>query len=755
MPMVPQYQGGVPQVQDNGSVGAAIVRLPESNFDYAKVMEKALTPVNEFANSFTKTMEVERARMIKAESDDAERQAIDIINDKLMGENGYLGQSGKNAVDGYQSAMEGLRSSLDKVVSDLTPQARQAVESRIYDRLQSATNQANHHRMIQNKQWQLGSSESRVNSIIKDMSMRYSDAEYQRKSIASLMQEAEYTASLKGYDAEQTKAYKEQVYGLAMSSVFVQWAENDPVGAFAAFETQRDSLPPDVSVKLGQSLFAKTSDLLSLSLASSVKEGATAAWIKDPTAKTGDLFIDSLSEDRRVKVTLKAAQLMREGVAEKRKQLTVMTKDNLAQALTTPNVDMLTEDQFVDVEGEKVGRKNYEAYVSQYETNRAIYGFRTASDADIIATVEAAKPKAGSENYAERYKQYESINRAAEQVKKERERDAIQFGIDNEIAGFAGINFEADNAESIVTQLSVRADQMLPQYEERADNNGVPRKVDVSTSAQWGVKPILLSKREASQLVSYLDKSTIDKKVQTLKAIYDAVGDRGVAAIASQMKDGSQTYAFAMSAMGIEDGKSGVSLGEVSLIGADAIKNKLVNINYTAETGDTAKIRKALMGADGVDGVFTDPRVLDSSVEFTTNVLAYQMLNGGGINYKKAIERTFGEIDEFNGKKVIMPRGVTWSHSFRSLVRNKGAEIAKGKGEFIVPGVGKNVSSEQMGDILKDCKLQSYKAGPDGGYQYKVIYNDRLVYTQKRVKDKDGNETSQPVAPLVITLKAN
>ena len=756
MPMIPQYQGGVPQVQDSGSAGGAVVQLPQSNFDYAKVMETAMKPVHEFANSFTKTMEVERARMIKAESDDAERQVIGVLNEAMIGENGYLNQQGKNAVDGYQKALEGVKSSVDSVMAGLSPQAREAIESRIYDRVQSTVNQANQHRMVQNRQWQTGSSESRINALIEDIGVHGSDAQYVEKSTASLMQEADYLCKLRGYDEAQTMEYKGKIQDLAKSKQLLILTDKDPVGAFVLLGSMKDSLSPEVALRLDNQIFTKAKDLFALSLASkaSTADGSKPAWLKDPLAKTGDEFIDSLSPDHRLKIALKAGQLVREGMAEKRTQVSEMAKNSLAQASTNPNAEIIPKDVYIEAYGEKAGEKNYQSYVAQFETNKAILGFTTGSKADNYESVEAAKPKSDSPNYAEEYKLYESQKKAYEQVQKERERDAIQFGVDNQIAGFANIDFEQDNAASIGNQLALRAEEMLPKYEDIADDNGVPRKTDVSMSAKWGVKPQLLSKKEASQLVSYLDKSPIDKRVQMLKNIYNAVGDRGVASLAMQMKNGNADYAMAMSAMGYSD-KSGMSLGEISLLGSDAIKTKMVKIDYTAETGDVAMMRKELMGKDGVKGVFDSPQVLDASVAFLTNVFAYQRSTGGGMSYKKAIERTFGEIEEYNGKKIILPRGVNWMSSFRSLVRNKGAEIAKGKGEFIVPSKVQDISSQQMGDMLKDCKLQSYKMNPDGSYQYKVIYEDRLVYTQKRVKGKDGSEIVAPDAPLVITLKAN
>lgn len=756
MPMIPQFQGGVPQVQDSGNAGISPARLPAQTFDYGKVMETAMKPVQDFANSFTKTIEVERARMIKAESDDAERQVIGALNDALMGENGYLNQQGKNAVDGYKAALEGVKSSVDGIMDGLSPQAREAIQSRVYDRVQSTVNQANQHRMVQNRQWQVGSSEGRLNALIEDIGVHGGDAQYVEKSMASLMQEADYLCNLRGYDEAQTLEYKRKVQDLATSKQLLVLADKDPVSAFVLFGSVKGSLSSEVAIRLDSQIFNQAKDLFALSLVSKANaaDGAKPAWMKDPLAKTGDEFIDSLSPDHRLKITLKASQLTREGLAEKRTQISEMAKNSIAQAKSDPNAVLIPKDVYIEAYGEKAGEKNYQSYVAQFETNKAISGFVYNSKADNYEVAKASKPSVDSPNYAEELKLHESQMKAYEQVQKERESDAIQFGVDNQIAGFANIDFEQDSAVAIENQLAIRAQEMLPKFEEVADDKGIPRKTDVSMSAKWGVKPQLLSKKEASQLVSYLEKSPIDKRVQMMKNIYNAVGDRGVASLAMQMKNGNADYALAMSAMGYSD-KSGMSLGEISLLGSDAIKTKMVKIDYTAETGDVAMIRKELMGKGDVEGVFDNPQVLDASVAFLTNIFAYQRSTGGGMSYKKAVERAFGEIAEYNGKKIVLPRGVNWMSSFRSLVRNKGAEIAKGKGEFIVPSYVRDISSQQMGDMLKDCKLQSYKMDPDGGYQYKVLYEGRLVYTQKRVKGKDGSEIVAPDAPLVITLKAN
>ena len=57
-------------------------------------------------------------------------------------ETGYLTKMGRNAMDDYQPAMEAMTRDVNAIVGKLSPQAREAVQSRVYDRMQSAQSQA-------------------------------------------------------------------------------------------------------------------------------------------------------------------------------------------------------------------------------------------------------------------------------------------------------------------------------------------------------------------------------------------------------------------------------------------------------------------------------------------------------------------------------------------------------------------------------------------------------------------------------------
>lgn len=54
MPMVPTFQGGLPQVRDSGNSGFSPINVPQDRTDYDAVMKKALMPVQEWANSAVK-----------------------------------------------------------------------------------------------------------------------------------------------------------------------------------------------------------------------------------------------------------------------------------------------------------------------------------------------------------------------------------------------------------------------------------------------------------------------------------------------------------------------------------------------------------------------------------------------------------------------------------------------------------------------------------------------------------------------------
>lgn len=141
MPIVPVFQGGTP------NVGVSINQMPAAQqvqvrTNYGRLMNEAMKNVNDAAKGISEVLRIQHARTVKAESDDAEQEVVNIINSYMNSENGFMTKQGKNAMDSYDSTVQGMTKDVNAVIGKLQPATRDAVSSRINDRLNSAVNQA-------------------------------------------------------------------------------------------------------------------------------------------------------------------------------------------------------------------------------------------------------------------------------------------------------------------------------------------------------------------------------------------------------------------------------------------------------------------------------------------------------------------------------------------------------------------------------------------------------------------------------------
>ena len=168
MPMVPIFQGGVPQVGASRAP-ATPLHVPSPSVDYARVMKAALEPLKVGVDAAEKLQHQEEARQIKALSDKAETAYMNAVNARMIDpESGYLTKQGKSASEAYKDTIDGLRGDADKIVGGLAPYVRQAVESRIEDRFQSAQSQAMRWNAQQTQAWHLESSQARIDALTND-----------------------------------------------------------------------------------------------------------------------------------------------------------------------------------------------------------------------------------------------------------------------------------------------------------------------------------------------------------------------------------------------------------------------------------------------------------------------------------------------------------------------------------------------------------------------------------------------------------
>lgn len=710
MPIVPTFQGGVPQVRDNGGSGFVPARAPAVNVDaYGRMMQQAMKPVEEWSNSLTEALRIEHQRTVKAESDDAERQVIDAINARMSGENGYMTQQGKNAMDAFQPTVEGMTADVDKIVGSLQPQVREVIGSRIQDRLSSAVEQARRWNGQQTRAYHLQSSEARVQSLMTDADNHYAETGYLQKTWGSITQEIDYQAAMLGLPAEQVKRLKDQSYDLFTARRFEAWGSDNPVLALQVFKSQRPKVSADIAARIESGLFSKSRDTLALSLAQRPitfdEDGniKNLAWMDDPGAATGDAFIDSLKNDQRLSVVLRARQLRSQMIQMRGDEFNTQVKNNIAEALLGNNPEKMALDQFTEAYGPKKGLKQFKQYELDYEEAQFKFNARNMSDADIDAYLKAMKPVSGSEDFAARTKLYQASVKAANEIKKERQADKVGYALKNEYGNFKALDW--DNATQVQDQLTYRANEMT------------------SMKERWGGKTAILSKDETEALKTKLSGMAPAEQALFLRQKMGGMTEDVQIVLADQIGD---NYGQAIRLQADKNTNKDVV---TYLQGRQAIaENNTVVTNVTNDkfSGTRAQWKR-------LDGLYDGDKLRENVMDAVEGIAAGLILSGSASAssaYDKAFESVVGDIQEYNGRKVALRDGVTMYDLRRTIVawrdRLKGSDKPfarpKSLGENEKPMTGDEFSKYIL-------SAQLLPLGEDNTFS--VVYGDQIMYDVK------------------------
>lgn len=720
MPMVPNFQGNLPQVSDTTSSGAVPVQIPQSNFSYERVMQRAMQPINAAADTAIKMMEIERNRVIKAESDDAERQVMEAINTALNDpDTGYMTKQGRNAMDAYKPTMDDLTRNVNKIVGGLSPQAREAVKSRIDDRMMTAANQAQRWNSQQTRSYQVNSSQARIDSMQKDAAMHYADPSYLKKTQASIDQEVDYLGALAGWDAQTISNMKSAQLDALQASRFSTWAQDDPLSALEALQmTGKGAMSADIRAKLTSQLWGMAKPQLSLLL--SDKLGKTMLDKKDflkqatkPGFSTGIPVIDRLTVPKKLELLTSAYSASATKRAEAQSSLVVDVRNSIATAADTgsdPNV--LSEDRFIEAYGEDDGKKKFEAYMIDFNAAGDSYTMQFMSNDQIKQIIDSYRPSPGDPDYAQQKQAQESLKKAAQTILKARKADPIGCAIATEQFGMKPLNF--NNTSELTSQLRNRV------------------AVSDDMFGGWGLQKVLFSTAEASMLTEILDKSPIENRVGLLKTIADAIGEQGVAIVSNQFSKENRKYSVSLAGFNITNG-GGMSVGEKYLRGVEAIEQKRVRIDPKEEVGAIASFYKTL-GDDpeeGVDGLFASPEAAKATVELARGVYAFNALSGQSSDYEEALNAAVGgEVQAFNGKKIVLPRGVDSSAVFNPDITDalsaQARFVQKGKGVYYAGGIA--ITAKELAEKMPKMTLQTKNVNQDGSVTYSLIYNGVPIY---------------------------
>lgn len=264
MPIVPKYENNVPGIVESGRGFGAPVDNVRPSFDYENVMNRALQPWSQLADSTIKIEAYHRDTVVKAQAD----EQLDAYNKEVQTtlydpEKGYFAQRGKNAVTGWDQAQSDLQSIYDKHLGQIDdPDVREAFKSNALQRLNSVRQKTVVYRNEQNIRWRAQTSKDHADNLVEEFALGGFTPDGQR-TMASLMNEIEYQGRMEGWDEETLKKQKNAYQSLAYASAYSNMSMANPVGALRHFQTDGlKQMSVDVGRKTYQMLFHRSAPQL-------------------------------------------------------------------------------------------------------------------------------------------------------------------------------------------------------------------------------------------------------------------------------------------------------------------------------------------------------------------------------------------------------------------------------------------------------------------------------------------------------------
>lgn len=350
------------------------------------------------------------------------------------------------------------------------------------------------------------------------------------------------------------------------------------------------------------------------------------------------------------------------------------------------------------------------AKVRDAQASRNLWGLDSAGVMDFVNSARTKEAKA-----------------LGVKILKERESDPIGVAMATNQYGITPLNWQ--NTDELKAQLQKRV--------EMAD----------AMAKDWQVPQRLFSKQEAAGLVTLLDSSPIETRVALLKTIADTAGPDGIRMVSGQLKKNSNKYAIAMAGFDITPGDGGITSGEMYLRGLQLIAEKQVKDDPAVETGNVARLYATINpDNDGTQGLFKSDAARADTVELARGILAYQQWAGSG-NIEDAIAAAVGgDVEAYNGKKAVMPKGIKssaiYSEDLGDLVETQAQEVKKARGTFYVSGLA--MTGEELAAKMPKLALQTEKVNSDGSVTYSLMLNgesvfgdDGSLYTFDLVKTKE------------------
>lgn len=518
MPIVPSFQNGVPTVDDAGNTGFTAHAAPQPSNAYAKTFQMAMTTAHEAAGDMVKLELADAARRTKAESDDAEVRAMDIINRYTLDpKTGYFNQLGKNAIDSFEPTREGMTEELKALQEGLSQQAREAVQSRILDRVSRVDGQMLRWKSAQSQQYYLGASQSRVSALVSDAANNYANEVDLAKTRASIEQELAYQAKMQGWAPEVLQEQLRKSNDLMEVTRFQAWGADDPIGALTALQANKGTMSADTYQALNTKVFAQAKDQLAATVAQRLPRNMTkqqlADWVRNPDTKTGIPVVDSLSPANRAQVLSGAFGFVERDRAASQAAVRDSLENDIAEARANGHASNPKDfNYFVAHVGQEKAQQAFDNYQYSIGVASAMHNLAGAPNEVIDGLVSVSRPEAGDPNFAAKIKNYNALYEAGQKIKEARLKDPMGYALAVGAQGYSPIDWSQNDWDK---QLAFRVQHAKDR--EGDFGSGLP-----------------LSKQEFSNLQTVVNSLDSYKAAGFIQRVANAIGEDGATLLGRQ-----------------------------------------------------------------------------------------------------------------------------------------------------------------------------------------------------------------------------
>lgn len=273
MPRVPEYQSDVstrPIFQQELDANAN----PEAfGAGIGRGMQSVSRGLDMAGDAVAKVKELEDVARAK----DADNSYSNWLRERMYGDNGFMTQEGRNAVDQRKSFEEEAANKRKEFGGGLTAGAARAYDTASQARLQSVYQQSIVHTAGERKAWFKDASAARVQTFADDALVNFNNPKAVTKNIAAGIMEIREAGQLQGWDADTLKQRESDYTSGVHKNIALRIAQKDPIAAEDYMKANAKQMTGADQYALSQSLETELVQEKSKREAEAILSGGRAA----------------------------------------------------------------------------------------------------------------------------------------------------------------------------------------------------------------------------------------------------------------------------------------------------------------------------------------------------------------------------------------------------------------------------------------------------------------------------------------------